>query len=218
MPEPIKKEVNQVTDKHHRWLTLNRIAALTDGIFAIVMTLLVLTLVLPEKVELLNHADIKEFLNSQWHVLYIYILSFMILAKFWTAHHSQFSHLKATNPTHLWLNIIFLMFVALLPFTSDLAGALPTYWLSQYPFHLNMFLISITYLMSWKYASKDRRLLKDDVSEDLIKYISLKSWVTPLVAIICMITAFIIPAYSSIPYLMIPIIHKFIQSRYIRKT
>jgi len=210
MDEPKKAET--------RWLTLNRITALTDGIFAIVMTLLVLTLDLPEKVELLNQAEIKEFLNSQWHVLYIYILSFLILAKFWTAHHSQFSHLKATNPKHLWLNIIFLMFIALLPFTADLAGALPTYWISQYPFHLNMFLISITFLMSWQYASKGRRLLKDDVSEDLIKYISLKSWITPLVAIICMITAFIVPAYSSIPYLTIPIIHKFIRSRFTNKS
>ena len=213
MPTEKKLDVNQV-DKHHRWLTLNRITALTDGIFAIVMTLLVLTLDLPEKVELMNHADIREFLNSQWHVLFIYVLSFLILAKFWTAHHSQFSHLKATNPTHLWLNIIFLMFTALLPFTSDLAGELPIYWLSQIPFHINMFLISITFLMSWLYASKDRRLLKDDVSEDLIKYISLKARITPLVAMICMIAAFIIPAYSSVPYLMIPIIHKFILSRF----
>jgi len=217
MPTGKNSDVNQV-EKYHRWLTLNRIAALTDGIFAIVMTLLVLTLDLPEKVELMNHADIREFLNSQWHVLFIYMLSFLILAKFWTAHHSQFSHLKATNPTHLWLNILFLMFTALLPFTSDLAGELPIYWLSQIPFHINMFLISITFLMSWLYASKDRRLLKDDVSEDLIKYISLKARVTPLVAMICMITAFIIPAYSSVPYLMIPIVHKFILSRFKRKT
>lgn len=217
MPKKKNSDVNQV-EKYHRWLTLNRIAALTDGIFAIVMTLLVLTLDLPEKVGIMNHADIREFLNSQWHVLFIYMLSFLILAKFWTAHHSQFSHLKATNPTHLWLNILFLMFTALLPFTADLAGELPIYWLSQIPFHINMFLISITFLMSWLYASKGRRLVKDDVSEDLIKYISLKARVTPLVAMICMIAAFIIPAYSSVPYLMIPIVHKFILSRFKRKT
>ncbi len=213
MPTEKNSDVNQV-EKHHRWLTLNRIAALTDGIFAIVMTLLVLTLDLPEKVELMNHADIREFLNSQWHVLFIYMLSFLILAKFWTAHHSQFSHLKATNPTHLWLNILFLMFTALLPFTSDLAGELPIYWLSQIPFHINMFLISITFLMSWLYTSKERRLLKDDVSESLVRYTTLKAWVTPIVAIFCMGMAFIIPAYSSIPYLFIPIIHKFIRFRF----
>ena len=217
MPKKKNSDVNQV-EKYHRWLTLNRIAALTDGIFAIVMTLLVLTLDLPEKVGIMNHADIRDFLNSQWHVIFIYMLSFLILSKFWTAHHSQFSHLKATNPTHLWLNILFLMFTALLPFTADLAGELPIYWLSQIPFHINMFLISITFLMSWLYASKGRRLVKDDVSEDLIKYISLKARVTPLVAMICMIAAFIIPAYSSVPYLMIQIVHKFILSRFKRKT
>ncbi|OPX26434.1 MAG: hypothetical protein B1H05_02290 [Candidatus Cloacimonas sp. 4484_140] len=218
MPKEKKSDVNQVTDKHHRWLTLNRIEALTDGIFAIVMTLLVLSIDLPQKVELLNQSQIKVFLQSQGHVLYIYMLSFMILAKFWTAHHSQFSHLRATNPTHLWLNIIFLMFTALLPFTSDLAGELPIYWVSQIPFHLNMFLISVSFLLSWQYASKNRRLLKDDVSENLIKYILLKSWVTPLVAMICMIVAFIIPAYSSIPYLLIPMIHSFIRSRFKNKS
>lgn len=218
MPGLNQDKLNPLTDLSHRWLTLNRIAALTDGIFAIVMTLLVLTLDLPEKVELLNQAEIKVFLNTQWHVLYIYMLSFLILAKFWTAHHSQFSHLRATNPTHLWLNIIFLMFSALLPFTADLAGELPNYWLSQFPFHLNMFLISITYLMCWQYATADRRLLKDDTSENLVRYISLKTWVTPFVAILCMLTAFIVPAYSSVPYLLIPIIHKFIRSRFKNKS
>lgn len=209
--------MNQI-ERHHRWLTLNRIAALTDGIFAIVMTLLVLSLDLPEKVELLNASQIRGFLHSQWHVLYIYFLSFMILAKFWTAHHSQFSHLKATNPTHLWLNIVFLMFIALLPFTSSLAGELPIYWLSQCTFHLNMFLISMIFFMSWQYASKGRRLLKDDVSDNLVRYITLLTWVTPLVAIFCMVIAFIEPAYSSLPYLAIPIIHKLILSRFKKKA
>jgi uncharacterized membrane protein len=213
MPE--KQEKNSTIDlRHHRWLTLNRIEALTDGIFAIVMTLLVLSLDLPDKVELLNQTEVRTFLHSQWHDLYIYVLSFMILAKFWTAHHSQFSHLKATNPTHLWLNIIFLMFTALLPFTSDLAGELPVYWMSQMPFHLNMFLISVTFLMSWLYASQNKRLLKDDVTDNFVRYISCKAWVTPLVAIFCMFTAFIIPMYSSLPYLAIPIIHKILLVRY----
>lgn len=201
--------------RHHRWLTLNRIEALTDGIFAIVMTLLVLSLDLPEKVNLLNQAQIRAFLHSQWHVFFIYVLSFMILAKFWTAHHAQFSHLKATNPTHLWLNIVFLMFTALLPFTSDLAGDLPNYWVSQIPFHLNMFLISMTFLMSWQYASKNRRLLKNDITENLVRFISCKTLVTPFVAILCIIAAFIIPAYSSVPYLAIPIIQSILRSRYI---
>ena len=209
------EQKNQTIDvRHHRWLTLNRIAALTDGIFAIVMTLLVLTLELPQKVKILNHAEIKMFLHSQWHVLYIYFLSFMILAKFWTAHHSQFSHLKATNPTHLWLNIVFLMFAALLPFTSDLAGELPAYWLSQMPFHLNMFLISITFLMSWLYASRNSRLLKDDVTQNFVRYITSITWVTPLVAIFCMLTAFFIPAYSSVPYISIPILHRILLNHY----
>jgi len=213
MPET-KNKISTIDIKHHRWLTLNRIEALTDGIFAIVMTLLVLSLDLPEKVKLLNEEEIRIFLHSQWHVLYIYMLSFMILAKFWTAHHSQFSHLKATNPTHLWLNIVFLMFTALLPFTSDLAGDLPLYWMSQMPFHMNMFLISSTFLISWQYASKNKRLLKDDVTENFVRYISYKAWVTPLVSMFCMLMAFIVPAYSSIPYLTIPIIHKILLSHY----
>lgn len=170
------------------------------------MTLLVLAIDLPEKVELLNEDQIRNFLHSQGHVLYIYILSFMILAKFWIDHHSQFAHLKATNPTHLWLNILFLMFAALLPFTSDLAGELPTYWLSQFPFHMNMFLISITFLISWQYASNKRKLLQDDVPQNYVRYITKRILVTPLFSIFCMLLAFFKPSFSSLPYLAIPII------------
>ncbi len=199
-----------------RWLTINRITALTDGVFAIVMTLLVLSLEAPEPHEVASIADLRLILINQWHTLYIYFLSFLILANFWIANHSEFSHLKATNVTHLWYSIIFLMFTALLPFTSSLSGDYPTYWLTQGCFHLNMFLISSTFLMTWQYASYKHRLLKEDVSESLVKYVNIRTWVTPVVSIFCMILAFFIPGYSSIPYIMIPIIHRVIVPKYKR--
>ncbi|HEX38368.1 MAG TPA: DUF1211 domain-containing protein [Candidatus Cloacimonetes bacterium] len=201
-----------------KWLTINRITALTDGVFAIVMTLLVLSLEAPEPHEITNIVHLKHLLMNQWHVLYIYFLSFLILANFWIANHSEFSHLKATNIIHLWYSIIFLMFTALLPFTSQLSGDYPHYWLTQGCFHLNMFLISATFLMSWQYASYKRRLIKDNVSDNLLKYIQIRIWVTPIVAILCILLAFFIPNYSSIPYILIPIIHRIIVPKYKKRS
>jgi len=197
-----------------RWLTISRITALTDGIFAIVMTLLVLSLESPEQYQVSNIVQLKNILLAQWHVLYIYFLSFLILANFWIANHSEFSHLKATNITHLWFSIFFLMFISLLPFTSSLSGDFPNYWLTQACFHLNMFLISSTFLMGWQYASFNKRLLKDEISESLIIYVNIRTWVTPIISIVCLILAFFTPGYSSLPYILIPILHKVVVPEY----
>jgi len=206
--------MNLKEKKQKPWLTLSRIAGLTDAMFAIVMTLLILSLDAPEQYHIKDIIHLKFFLTKQWHVLYIYVISFLILAKFWIDHHSQFTYLKATNLTHLWLNIIFLMFVALLPFTSSLSGDFPQYWLAQTCFHINMFLISITFVITWNYAFFNRRLTEDYISRDLIKFSNLFFWVTPVISIICLILAIFIPYYSSLPYLLIPIINRLLKTKF----
>jgi len=198
-------------NQHKHWLTINRITSLTDGVFAIVMTLLVLSLDAPEQFHIENAHHLKLFLVKQWHVLYIYILSFLILANFWIGHHYRFALLKATNITHLWFNIIFLMVVALLPFSSSLSGDFPQFWLTQSCFHINMFLISIASLLSWQYASRDQKLLKDYVAKNIITRINIRLWITPLISIFCLFLAIFTPSYSSLPYILIPVINKTIK-------
>ena len=111
-------------------LKTNRSEGLTDGIFAISMTILVLSF------EGVLHNPIvmseKEFLDKIIRLLpdlLHYIESFILLGVFWFLHHQQFHYIKRTDAVLVFINILGLMFVGLVPFTtvmvSDYGQLLP---------------------------------------------------------------------------------------------
>jgi len=103
-------------------LTPNRLEFLTDGVFAIVMTLLVLEISIPEIAHPSLQVELPRRLLELWPKLYSYLLSFFVLGTLWTLHHRSFHSIKRSDNVLLWLNIFFLMFVALMPFTTSIVG------------------------------------------------------------------------------------------------
>jgi TMEM175 potassium channel family protein len=94
-----------------------RVVAFTDGVFAIAITLLVLGLDVP------SHAgDLTEALFDQRQSLFAYALSFAVLGKLWVSHHSFFGGLHSFDRTLIVLNLAYLAWIALVPFTSELLG------------------------------------------------------------------------------------------------
>jgi uncharacterized membrane protein len=103
-------------------MTKSRIEALSDGIFAVAMTLLVLDIKMPESVTYPSDADLLARLVSLEHAVASYVVSFVMLAMFWVLHHSQFHHIQRSDRGLLWINLYLLLNVCLVPFTTDLVG------------------------------------------------------------------------------------------------
>jgi uncharacterized membrane protein len=149
-----------------RLLPPNRIETLVDGVFAIVMTLMVFQFSVPVvevKAEL--PGELLELLPR----FYSYVLSFVVLAMFWTGHHSAFHYIKRSDGTLVLINIFFLMFVALTPFSTSLMGR---YYLEQLPilvYVINMFLALIMRFALWAYATGKHRLVDNDIDPRLIR-------------------------------------------------
>lgn len=98
----------------------NRIENLADGVFAIVMTLLVLDLKIPDAT---NHTELITDLLANTPVFIAYILVFITLTNYWFSHHGLISIFAKKVTNHLaLLNIIFLFFLSLLPFSANLLG------------------------------------------------------------------------------------------------
>ena len=108
-------------------MTTIRLETLTDGVFAIAMTLLVLNLRFPVTKAGLTERELEQIVFGQSNVFFNYFLSFILLALFWMLHHQQFHFFRKTDRSHIWINIFILMFVALLPFSASLVG--PFRWL-----------------------------------------------------------------------------------------
>jgi uncharacterized membrane protein len=100
---------------------LDRIAAFTDGVIAIAITLLVLAIDVPN-VELEPGTTLDEKLLALWPDLFAYALSFAVIGRYWVIHHRFFATLRRYDGRLIALNLVFLAWVVLIPFASNLLG------------------------------------------------------------------------------------------------
>ena len=195
------------SDAPESGVTTHRIEALTDGIFAIAMTLLVLTLDIPEaKTELIQTVELHRMLIGQMHKFFNYALSFLLLAIFWVKHHQQFHFIKRTNRKHLWINIVTLMFIALIPFSTSLVGDYNDDMVAEFFFASNLFIIGMLFLWNWVYATKGHRLVDRSLDPQRIALWKKRGAVIPLVSLLAMVLSLTNPQFSFYAYLLIPII------------
>ena len=153
----------------HTIFPKNRLEALTDGVFAIVMTLLVLEISIPEIARPSLQAELPQRIIELWPKLYSYVLSFLVLGILWTLHHRSFHSIKRSNNVLIWLNIVFLMFVALIPFSTSLLGNYGTEQLSIVIYASNALLALVMRLIIWIYATGKYRLVDSDISPRWLK-------------------------------------------------
>src|SRR5215212_1284012 len=100
----------------------DRIGNLSDGVFAIAITLLVLDIQVPDIPEKVVSSQLPEALLSLWPKYLGYFLSFVGISAFWLIHHSIFRPIRSYDRTLLYLNFLFLMVVAFVPFPTALLG------------------------------------------------------------------------------------------------
>ncbi|HOI13508.1 MAG TPA: TMEM175 family protein [Methanoculleus sp.] len=185
----------------------NRIEALTDGIFAFAMTLLVLSLDVPEGLRDPSDAAIAAMLAGQVPALFHYFLAFFILASFWIAHHAQVDRLRHIDRTFLWINIAMLMFVALVPFSVSLIGDYPGETFAAVIFEANLLFIGLIFAAQWRYAAHDNQLVRPGTD---IRRGNRRVMVVPAVSVVAILLALAGWTWSTAIYAVIPLVMRFL--------
>ena len=139
------------------FLPIHRIEALSDGIYAVAMTLLVIDLKLPEGVHIHSEDDLVAALAGLMPRAIAWIISFMVLAIFW-AGHRVFAHVRRSDGVLTALNLLQLAFVTLMPFSSALSGEHGSRVASQVVFSANMALLATTALVIARYVHRHPEL------------------------------------------------------------
>jgi uncharacterized membrane protein len=141
-----------------------RVMALTDGVIAIVITLLVLEIHVPE---LTGGQDLNERLIEALRELgpfFVgFLLSFVVTAIAWAAHRSLFALISRTDRTLVWLNILFLLPLSLLPFGAALISQYDREPVALRVYGLLLLLIALTRLIIWLYATNRPDLLYEPI-------------------------------------------------------
>jgi len=187
-------------------MKVERITTLADGIFAIAMTLLAVTIDLPKKSKELSAEGLHKFLFEQSQEIFNYALSFILLSLFWIIHHRQFHYITHTDKRHLWINILIFMSITLVPFSTSMAGDFPGDWMAQAYFHLNMLIMGILFYLNWSYATKNKHLVEASLEESEIILEKKQLLITPSVAFLALLVSFMQPRISIYLYLLIPVI------------
>jgi uncharacterized membrane protein len=133
---------------------IGRLASISDGIFAVGMTLLVLGLAVPAVEAVKTESDLLRQLRDLLPGIVTYFMSFLTLGIFWVAHQTQLSQLSRSNRNFTWIHLAFLLGVTLVPFSTALLArfhwsrvALIVYW-------LNIFVLGLTLLLAFEYGAR----------------------------------------------------------------
>ena len=159
-----------VEENGNMGLSLGRLGALSDGVFAIVITLLILLIEpLPEG---LSKSEIIAELLEAWHKWLAYIISFILIAFHWWRHHIVFHYLNKADKTLTWLNLLFLLWIAFIPFPTSM---LITY-LNTPQDEIAVIIYSFVQIMCalflwamWGHATRHHRLVPESLDPEVIR-------------------------------------------------
>ena len=101
---------------------LDRIIFFSDAVFAIVMTLLILDISVPDIPQDSATAELPARVLDLWSKFFSYALSFMVIGTYWMAHHGTFRYFRTYDRMLMWLNLLFLLSISFVPFPTALLG------------------------------------------------------------------------------------------------
>jgi uncharacterized membrane protein len=187
--------------------SLQRLNRLSDFVFASAMTILILLLKFPTEDQLVSHEAFELYLDESLPRLYLFLITFLVVAIYWVKDVGQYKHIIKTDGTHTWLQLGSLVFLVLLPRTNSLLEINPENLNVRIIYCVDIFLVGFFSSLAWYYASKNQRLTNTEIEKKLISDIQEENITEPVVALIAILVAFFFPGLFSITFILIPLLY-----------
>jgi uncharacterized membrane protein len=177
-----------------------RLETLCDGIFAIVMTLLVLELSSPALSAARSAPEVGAALAALWPKFVSYLISFVLVGIFWVAHHTQFHFIRRTDRRHIWINMILMLCLSFVPFSAALLGAHYDVRAAEVVYGVNVIAAGVALVLNWWYAT--HRGLVAHVPERARRAIERRLLAGHVAYPVAVATAFIAPSAAFALYVL----------------
>ena len=183
---------------------LDRLIFLSDGVFAIAITLLVLdiTPLIPAHLPsgqlpgLLLSADL-------WKAIASYAVSFIILGVYWTTHQRIFHYIRRSNNVLIWLNILFLLCIAFLPVPTKVLGLYGGQRAALVFYAGSLTVAGLLILVLWWYATSGHRLIDKQLDAALIRHHMERALIGPVIFVLSLGLSFLHPLLAEVSWLLI---------------
>lgn len=170
---------------------LDRILALSDGVFAFAITLLVLGLAVPA-ITLQTSSSLLVALSKESSSFYSYAISFVVISVWWVAHHRLFRYITKYDSALLWINLAFLLFITIIPFLTELLNKYGNIVLAVVIYDVSQILGGLALSILWRYAT-NKHLLTKSLIPAQIRNIRIRGYVPMIAFLLAIAVAFALP-------------------------
>jgi uncharacterized membrane protein len=181
-------------------LPLRRIEALTDGVFAIAMTLLVLGIELPH-----GTGSLWARLWLLWPKLACYALSFVMLGVLWIGHHYQLHHIRRTDRALIWLNLAFLLVITFLPFSTGVMASENLEASAVALYGGTIIAAGAALFAHWAYATSKPELVNPGLHPTFVATLKLRILAGMALSAVAIAVAYIDSRASLVLFLVLPV-------------
>jgi uncharacterized membrane protein len=173
-----------MAETNHQTRELERFIFFTDAVFAIVMTLLVLEIRVPEVPSDLAAAEVPTKVLALWPKFFSYVLSFLVIGNYWIAHHQTFRYVMSYDRPLLWMNLLFLLSISFIPFPTALLGEYGELRFAVIFYAASVGLARLVLALEWWYIIKGPIRTSDDLDSRLARYNFFRGFAIPLIFLI----------------------------------
>jgi uncharacterized membrane protein len=191
----------QDEQRAERDTALDRTIFLSDGVFAIAMTLLVLTISVPASAP--ADSPPRELIGRLWPSTAMYALSFIVIGIYWMAHQRIFHYMTRSDGGLLWLNVLFLLTIAFLPVPTNVIGRFGDLPAAAIFYALSLTTTGLVLLALWRYASAHHRLVDAKLDAAVITHQTRRLLIAPGIAVLSIGLAFVSPYLAEASWLLI---------------
>lgn len=178
-------------------MTKNRLEAFSDGVLAIVVTLLVLELKVPRGLE--SDSALRRALAEEWHAYLAFLTSFATVGIMWVNHHRLFTLIGRADHWLLMLNLLLLLMICIVPFpTAVVSEYLGTDAARSATLVLGAVFVvtAVVFNVLWRYAAHNRRLIAPHVAQAVVDAQTRQYRLGPVIYLIALLLAFVSPTLS----------------------
>ena len=201
---------------------LERMILFSDAVFAIAITLLVMDLKVPHIQGPITDASIAISLKPLIPVFFGFVLSFFIVGIYWTVHHRIFGFLVDYDTKLIWLNLLFLLSIVMMPFSSGLYGGFyqPTVLLPNILYAINICFTGLCNALLIKHISDPEKKLSSGFEDrDQIRVAYARNFMMPVLFLFgLLISFFTLPWIGRMAPMLTPLFLYLINKYFQRKT
>jgi uncharacterized membrane protein len=187
---------------HPAGVTKHRVEALSDGIFAVAMTLLVIELKLPDHASIKTQAQLMTATAQLLPKFIAWVISFLVLAIFWVSHHRQFHYVHRIGTRLIWVNMLMLAFVSLMPFSSAMVGEYGGSFFGQAIYAANMAMLGLVSLWSSRLVHRQSRDAGTPMPDNVYRAARLRTVCLLGLCGLDLVIAWFAPPFATMAYML----------------